>query len=140
MKQLLESESLRPFRYLVTGGIAWLVDLAVFTFFLPIVGIAPAQLAARIVGAVVAFVGHKLFVFRSVEGNPSTLAGQSARYAALGILAYISSAVALIFLIEYLHWNVVAAKIIVEVGVVLMNYTVMKTMIFHRRQHKENNE
>ena len=83
MKQLLNSDSARPFRYLVTGGMAWLVDLAVFTLLLPVAGIAPAQLAARTAGAVAAFAGHKLFVFRSLGRNPAALMTQTLAYAAI---------------------------------------------------------
>lgn len=140
MKHLLNSDSARPLRYLVTGGAAWLVDLAVFTLLLPVAGIVLAQLAARIAGAVAAFVGHKLFVFQSLDRNPYTLATQTAGYAGLWILAYILSTLALVVLIEHLEWNMLAAKIVVEVGIVLMNYTVMKTLIFRSPQGQDKNE
>ncbi len=137
VKHLFDSESARPFRYLVTGGVGWLVDLAVFTFFLPLAGIVSAQLAARIAGAIVAFLGHKLFVFRALDRSPTALATQTLGYAALWALAYILSAAALVILIGHLNWNIIAAKIVVEVGIVFMNYTVMKSMIFLPPQNRE---
>ena len=140
MKQLFANESARPLRYLVTGGVAWLVDLAVFTFFLPLMGIVSAQLVARITGAIVAFIGHKLFVFRALDRSPAALATQTLGYAALWALAYVLSAGALVILIGHLNWNTIAAKFVVEVGIVLMNYTVMKSLIFLPPQNREKDE
>jgi putative flippase GtrA len=140
VKHLLDSESARPFRYLVTGGVAWLVDLTVFTFLLPLTGIVSAQFVARIAGAIVAFLGHKLFVFRALDRSPAALATQTLGYAALWVLAYGLSAAALVILIGHLNWNTIAAKFVVEVGIVLMNYTVMKTLIFLPPQNREKDE
>jgi putative flippase GtrA len=103
VKHLIDSESARPFRYLVTGGVGWLVDLA-------------------------------------VDRSPTALVTQTLRYAALWALAYILSAVALVILIGHLNWNTIAAKFVVEVGIVFMNYTVMKSMIFLPPKNREKDE
>ena len=130
----------RPLRYLLSGGIAWLVDAAVFFICLPIAGVALSQLAARTVGAAVAFVGHKLFVFRAFDYHPTALARQTLRYVVLWVVSYSVSTLALIGLIEHLHWNAVAAKVTVEAGILVMNYLVMKTVIFHRTETRETPE
>ena len=134
------SSASRPFRYLLSGGVAWLVDLAVFTLCLGVGGIAVAQFAARTVGALVAFIGHKVFVFRAHEYRPRIIARQSVYFAALWLFSYVTSTLALIVLIDRLDWNVVVSKLLVEIGVVLVNYTVMKSFIFHRVETKGSGE
>lgn len=140
MKRFLESEKTRPLRYLLSGGVAWLVDLGVFTLCLASGGIAIAQFAARTAGAIVAFIGHKFFVFRAREYRPRILARQSLYFAMLWLFSYVSSTLALIGLIDVLRWNVVVSKIVVEVGVITVNYTVMKSYIFQRTGNKGSNE
>lgn len=130
MSRVLGVGSARVVRYLLTGGVAWLADFAVFTVCLASVGIAMAQLFARITGAIVAFIGHKLFVFGELDYQPATLARQTMRYVALGIWSYALSTLALIGLIERAGVNAIVAKVIVETGIVVMNYLVMKALIF----------
>jgi putative flippase GtrA len=124
----------------LSGGVAWLVDLAVFTLCLGVGGIAVAQFAARTAGAIVAFIGHKVFVFRAHEYRPRVIARQSAYFAALWLFSYAASTLALIVLIDRMDWNVVVSKILVEVGVVLVNYAVMKSFIFRRVEAKGSSE
>lgn len=140
MKQFLESTAARPFRYLFSGGVAWLVDLAVFTFFLPGGGIILAQLAARTAGAVVSFIGHKVFVFHARDYHPAALARQTFHFVLLWLFSYIMSTLALIGLIDKMHWNVLAAKLLVEVFILLINYRVMKLFIFHAADNKGSTE
>lgn len=127
-------------RYLMTGGVAWLADLAVFTTTFTALGIVAAQFLARTTGAVVAFLGHKLFVFEEKDVQPATIARQGLRYAALWVWSYAVSTLALIGLIERAGLNAVAAKVIVEAGIVVMNYLVMKTLIFHPRPPEKGEE
>lgn len=118
------------FRYLLTGGAAWVVDGTVFVLTLSAFGVVLAQLFARIVGAAVAFFGHKLFVFREVGVQPSTLVSQSLRYVGLWFFSYTVSTLALVGLIDHVGMNAIAAKVMVESGIVGMNYLVMKSLIF----------
>ena len=136
MKHDLGIRSLQIFRYLLTGGVAWLADLAVFTLCFAGLGIVVAQFLARTTGAVVAFFGHKLFVFGEMDVQSATLARQTLRYAALWVLAYAVSTLALIGLIEHGGLNAIAAKVMVEAGVLVMNYSVMKALIFQTRESR----
>ena len=123
-------ESARMFRYLLSGAVAWVADLAVFTACLGSFGIIMAQLIARITGAVVAFFGHKLFVFGESDIKPATLARQIPSYAALWLLSYVVSTLALIGLVGHVGMQALLAKIMVEAVIIAMNYLVMKTLIF----------
>ncbi len=123
-------ESARMLRYLLSGGVAWLADLTVFAVCLGSFGIAIAQLVARISGAVVAFAGHKLFVFGEQDVKPATLIRQALGYAVLWLLSYVASTLALIGLIEYAGMQMLLAKILVEATIIIMNYLIMKALIF----------
>ena len=63
----------RIFRYLLTGGVAWLVDVAVFTLCLTSVGIVWAQVLARSSGAAIGLVGHTFVVFRERDTRPANI-------------------------------------------------------------------
>ena len=140
MKYFLESTSMRPLRYLLSGGVAWLFDFAVFTLCLPGGGIVLAQLAARITGAAVSFIGHKVFVFHARDYHPGTVARQTFYFVLLWLFSYVTSTLMLVGLIDKMQWNVLAAKVVVEIIVLSVNYRVMKSFIFHVAENKGTNE
>lgn len=120
----------RALRYLLVGGLAWLLDVAVFALCVGGIGVAPAQLCARVGGAVFAFFGHRVFVFRATDGRPATIASQAVRYATLWLLSFAVSTLALIGLIDHAGVHALTAKLGVEIGVVAMNYLVLGSLIF----------
>ena len=63
----------RIFRYLLTGGVAWLVDVAGFTLCLTSVDMLWAQVLARASGAAIGFVGHTFVVFRERDTRPADI-------------------------------------------------------------------
>lgn len=120
-------------RYLLIGGLAWLVDVLVFALSVSSVGVASAQLGARVCGAFVAFSGHKLFVFRQTDLQLAAVATQAVRYAALWLLSFTISALALIGLIDQAGVPALTAKVGVEIGIVALNYLVMRAFVFPSR-------
>lgn len=124
------ASSAQVFRYLLIGGLAWLTDFAIFALCLASTNVVFAQLCARIAGGAVGFFGHKLFVFREGSVHPAMVASQTLRYAALWLLSYVVSTLALIGLIEHAGLNATHSKVMVETGIVVMNYLVMKRFIF----------
>jgi len=139
-RNVVGAEPARVTRYLLMGGVAWLVDIAVFSLCLPGLGVVLAQVSARTAGAVVAFVGHKLVVFRALDSEPATVGLQLVGYSALWVFSLGVSTLALIGLIEHVHFNPVAAKILVETGIVVLNYLVMRTVIFRTNPIQSVNE
>lgn len=130
LSDMSSQESSRPFRYLVTGGVAWVVDVLVFTICLTGLGVVLAQLCARLTGAAVAFIGHKVFVFGERRASRSIVLRQAVGYAALWVFSYAISTFALILLIEQAGVPALLSKALVELGVVTINYFVMKLLIF----------
>jgi putative flippase GtrA len=127
----------RVCRYVLTGGVAWVVDFVVFVAFVTPLGIVTAQLVARVAGALVAFLGHKFFVFQETQTEAAVLGGQALRYAALWVFSYGLSTLGLILLIEYLFLPEIPAKVLVEGCVVVLNYLIMRTLIFGRVATRE---
>lgn len=116
-------------RYLLTGGIGWVVDFLTYVALLGPLGVFWAQSAARVVGALVTFVGHKLFVFRDHRTEAVLVARQTLQYVVLWVLSYLLSLGGILFLVGQ-QMHPVLAKILVEVLVVLLNFLTMKRLIF----------
>jgi putative flippase GtrA len=126
----------RVFRYLIIGGVAWLVDITVFTLSLNAVGTISAQLYARTLGATVAFIGHKFLVFRESDIRPTTIVNQAFRYIALWLLSFTISTLALVGLIDCIGAHALTAKVGVEIGIVAMNFLLMRSLIFQPARKK----
>ena len=117
-------------RYLLVGGLAWVVDFATFVLAYPSVGVIWGQTAARALGAVVAFIGHKYLVFADRRRSRRRLAWQTLQYLLLWSLSYGLSVGAIVWLVTGQAMAPVAAKVLVEAGILLLNFTVMKRIIF----------
>jgi putative flippase GtrA len=122
--------AVRPTKYLLVGGAAWVADVAVFALSVNALGVVPAQCSARIVGAVLAFFGHKLFVFGEHDLRRLTLAAQALRYTALWIVSFALSTLALVALIAHAGIPPLPSKVFVEAGIVVLNYLVMRGLVF----------
>lgn len=119
--------------YLLAGGVAWLIDVTTFALILPQFGTIWAQLSARIIGAIIAFFGHKFFAFQDFDSRPSTFAQQAGRYAVLWVISFAIGTWALVGLIDRAQCNPVLSKLIVDPAITLFNYLVLKSVIFQSR-------
>ncbi|MEJ2610791.1 MAG: GtrA family protein [Candidatus Thiodiazotropha sp.] len=117
-------------RYLIVGATSWVVDFGTFVLFHSIIGIVWAQTTARIVGAIVAFLGHKLFVYNSNSFNKCELSKQIAGYLFLWCFTYLLSIGCILLLAEVIGLNPVLAKLGTEIILISINYTTMKRLIF----------
>jgi putative flippase GtrA len=107
-----------------------MVDFALFVALVAPLGIVGAQLSARVSGALVAFLGHKFFVFQETRTHAVVVGGQALRYTALWFFSYGLSTLGLILLIEYWCLPEIPAKVLVEGFVVVLNYLIMRALIF----------
>ena len=130
IKAVLGKTPARAARYLLVGGLAWLTDLAVFALSMGTFGVVSAQLAARIVGGLVAFLGHRFLVFDEPGLQHTPLATQGLRYAALWVLSFAVSTAALVGLIDHAGLPPLITKVGVEVGIVAMNFLIMGAFVF----------
>jgi putative flippase GtrA len=119
-------------RYALVGGAAWTIDLAVFVLLWPVIGVLAAQVSARLLGAITAFFGHKLWVFRHPDLRTSVLAMQGLAYSILWLLSLVLSLLVLAWLIRGLGLVPLAAKVLTEVLVLVFNFGVLRHLIFRR--------
>ncbi|MCG7865987.1 MAG: GtrA family protein [Candidatus Thiodiazotropha taylori] len=117
-------------RYLLVGGASWVVDFLVFFLSYSHIGIVPAQTLARIVGALVAFAGHKLIVFEDRQFTPQAMRQQIVQYLILWLVSYTLSVILLLGFIDLLQLHPVAAKLITEAIIIVINFVTMRRYIF----------
>ncbi|MCG7946417.1 MAG: GtrA family protein [Candidatus Thiodiazotropha taylori] len=117
-------------RYLLVGGASWVVDFLVFFLTYSHIGIVPAQTVARIVGALVAFAGHKLIVFEDRQFAPQAMRQQIVQYLILWLVSYTLSVILLLAFIDLLQLHPVAAKLITEAIIIVINFVTMRRYIF----------
>lgn len=115
--------------YVVVGLIAWLVDLTVFYALWPIIGIAAGQLAARIAGAVTAFVLNRSKTFQA-GGDALGMASQAMKYAVLLALNWVVTVGLIKILVHSAKLDALIAKILIDMIIVPGNYIILKHMIF----------
>lgn len=130
-RRLIEMAARLQFsRYLMVGVIAWIVDFLVFVVCLSLVGILWAQTAARISGAVVAFLGHKVFVYNSRGFGRKEVGKQAAAYLMLWVFSYLLSIGLILLFTQILGFAPIPAKLVTEIILVGVNYITMKQLIF----------
>ena len=117
-------------RYLLVGGLAWVVDFVTFVLAYPSAGVIWAQTAARASGAAVGFVGHKYLVFGDRRRSRRLVVWQTLQYLLLWALSYGLSVGGIVWLVERQGLAPVSAKVLVEAGILVLNFTVMKRVIF----------
>ncbi|MET0067255.1 MAG: GtrA family protein [Candidatus Thiodiazotropha sp.] len=125
-----QSVSHQLMRYLLVGGIAWLVDFSLFTLAYTSLGIVLAQTLARIAGALVGFAGHKLVVFRDRSAQAASVRNQALQYALLWLFSYLASLVLLYLFIDSAGLHPVIAKLLTETVILGFNFATMRRYIF----------
>lgn len=119
-------------RYLLTGGVVYLVDLATY---LLLHGLSPdryaaANIAGKIAGAATGFVLHNLFTFagRKQLGGAS----RAVRYVALLLLNLTASAGLLWLAVERLGLPATPARIAIDILVIAASFLASRRFVFAR--------
>lgn len=123
--------------YLLVGAVAWLVDLAVYHFIWPLAGIAAAQLAARITGAITAFLLNRSKTFQ-IKNEMAGFVPQAIKYGVLLALNWVVSVGLIYAVYRGLGIHPVTAKIFVDIIIVPSNYFVLKHWIFPQSRTEVN--
>jgi putative flippase GtrA len=129
-KLFKKAASLQFSRYLVVGVVAWIVDFLIFALAYSLAGIVWAQTGARIGGAIVAFLGHKVFVYNSRNFTRREVGKQAVGYLLLWMFSYLLSLGSIILLTQVLGLDPIPAKLVTEIILVGINYITMKQLIF----------
>ncbi|MDS4022451.1 MAG: GtrA family protein [Candidatus Competibacter sp.] len=112
-------------RYLVTGGLLFLIDLAVFLALVRLGGFEPAlaQPIGRATGAIAGFFGHRYITFFQNRDNPRhDIVVQGSGYLAVSVAMLLITPFVLLFFLYISGGDLVAAKVLTEIFAVIAVY------------------
>ena len=130
-----QAMNVRVLRYLIVGGLLFLIDLGVvYTLVIGMdMGPGIAQLFGRTTGAVTGFFLHRNFTFRSPTDEYRIGAvGQGSGYILLGIATIMISPFILLVMLDIFSQQLVVAKVFTEVVIVAGNFIAMRLVFRHR--------
>ena len=137
-KWILSLLKIKTVRYLLTGGILFVIDFIVFYILKkPLkVDIRIAQFISRSVGAAVGFIGHKFFVFENKDTRLISLSMQGVLYIALVVFNIFASGYLIYFLNKVVKIEgLVILKVLTEIVMVTETYLVLH-LIFYKKKEK----
>lgn len=145
VKAFLKSEQFRElFVYAVVGGLTtavnYIVYFAVSRIFAALTGCAlenaalllGANIAAWIVSVAFAFWANKKHVFRSADWSKATLAKELPQFTAARLFSLVFDAGFVLLTVRLLGMNDLAAKLLSNVLVIVINYFLSKFWIFRK--------
>ncbi|HIT68944.1 MAG TPA: GtrA family protein [Candidatus Aphodomonas merdavium] len=125
----------RPlFWYLVTGGITTVTNIAVFWALNVPLGVhyQTANIIAWVIAVAVAFLGNKFLAFCSKEKGKGLLR-EAARFLLMRLLTLGFDAAFLYAAIDLCGIGAMAAKVVDNVIVIILNYVLSKLFVFKRK-------
>jgi putative flippase GtrA len=111
-------------------AVGWLVDLGVFTLLVGAAGIAIAQFAARLAGALSGFVLHRTVTFARSGRYAHPPLHQLLAFALVWAVNYGVTVIAIELIVRGTGWNPVVAKLLVECVVVPSNFLILRHFVF----------
>lgn len=92
-----------------------------------------ANLIAWVAGVIFAFVTNKLFVFESKSWKPSVAGKELTSFVGARVFSLAVEMLGMFVMVTLLVWNELAAKLMVGVIVIIMNYIFSKLFIFRKK-------
>jgi putative flippase GtrA len=122
-------------RYLITGGLLFLIDSAVFFALVQLAETQPfaAQAISRLTGAIVGFFGHRHFTFFEARSTGAGAAAQGVAYTAIGVFMLFLTPIVLHLFLQLVNGSVLAAKVFTELFAVLFGYLALKCVFAAKR-------
>ncbi|OQK16830.1 hypothetical protein AU255_02695 [Methyloprofundus sedimenti] len=122
-----------PLRYILSGGIAYLVDITLFAilqlwFQLPIIH---ANIAARSAGAIAAFMLNKFWTFNA---SNTKFSSSLLRYLSLWLINTALSSALLLTLktLSTTMFYIMGLKVLIETLLILSNFIICKLWVFKK--------
>lgn len=123
--------ALEQLRYVIGGGLTTLVNFVAFTALLYIaIDYRIANTVAFIAAAVFAYFINEGFVFRAKRASHRLRVKRGAMFLLLRGISYVCDMALLILFISVLSFHVLLSKIIVNLFIIVVNYTISKFHIF----------
>ena len=123
------------FWYLVTGGTTTVTNIVVFWVLTAAIGLhyQTANVIAWVVAVAVAFCGNKWLAFESHEKGAG-LIREVVSFLAMRLLTLGFEVVFLFIVVDKFQWNALAAKVIDNIIVIVLNYVLSKLFVFKRKK------
>jgi putative flippase GtrA len=129
------------FRYVLTGGILYGIDLGAFLFCCKVLGlnIMLSQGIARTLGAIVGFFGHKYFSFgnKKLEDGFYSMASQGGKYLFVTVFNVFFSP----FLVYAFAWvfsgHLIVTKVVAEIILVIETYFLLRLIFLSTRKEEK---
>ena len=118
----------RPVRYVVVGGGAFVINLAIFLGLEPLLDVRIAEAIARSLATALTFFGHKHVTFRAQDGQADSGAKQGVGYLALAAANVLISPWVVFYAVDAIG-HLVAGKLVSEVIMTVEAY-LLSALIF----------
>ena len=135
-RRLLE---MHAFRYVLTGAVLFLVDLAIFILCAGILGldVRIAQVVSRTTGATAGFFGHKFYSFKSNRtGGVPVWAAEGGAYTLITLFNIAISPFVVYTAIALAGGSLVTGKLIAEMVLVTGTYLLLKAVFATRGEEQ----
>lgn len=125
-------------RYAVVGGLTTVVSIVSFWFFEEVLHFPWfwANVLSWVLAVAFAFVGNKIYVFRSKNENLFGLIKEILSFAAMRLITLGLESLMMFLMIDLAHWNRLLAKTLATIVVVISNYVFSKFFIFTGKKEK----
>ena len=135
LEQVLSKKLLEVVSYLFFGGLTTVVNIIVHFIFLDFFGVhyLVATVISWIAAVLFAIVTNKRWVFHSKTTSQQALIREFLTFVFYRLLSLVMDMGAMFVLVEVLKTGDVAAKIVTQVLVVVVNYLFSKFLIFGRK-------
>lgn len=121
--------------YLFFGGITTLVNIVVYLFCTELFHIhyLVSNVAAWVLAVLVAYVTNRIWVFESDKRSAKAIILEFGLFVSARLLSGVSDMITMFFCVDIIGMNGLAAKIIANVVVVVLNYVFSKWIVFRKR-------
>ena len=136
-REILERRNLWDvFTYLFFGGLATVVNIVSFTLTYSTFALSwpVSNTISWILSVLFAFVTNKLWVFHSVTQTKTALLWEFTKFFAARVASYGLDMLTMWLMIDVLSSNYLAAKVVTQVLVVIVNYAFSKLFIFNKNK------
>ena len=120
--------------YLIVGVLTTLVSLGSFALLLHFgIGLVLSNTLSTFLAILFAYVTNKIWVFRALNYEVGVLFIEFIKFLSSRFLTYLADTILLVFLVDFLSFDPVAAKILTSVVVVILNYFLSKKAVFKQK-------
>ncbi len=129
----MKTENIFVFKYIIVGGMTTLINFIIYWFLLTIFDYNPnvSNIIAIIVSVIFAYFANKIVVFESKTTTVKSLLEEFFRFVSSRAMTMILEIVGVFIAIEVFDVNVLLAKAILTILVVIINFFLSKLLVFN---------